>query len=167
VKAAELSWFFVDVYTGSVEHRVWFNVSTGVLGTKEAGITSASITAVSSGWYRVVATFTQAVSSVTMRFASADNTTTSTAASGEGMYFWGAQMEAGSTVTSYIPTTTASVTRAADNIFLTEHLSGPVHDRARLPRRIPAATSKYRDRVVNGERRFIYASAGVQARRFS
>jgi len=38
---------------------------------------------------------------------------------GNGLYVWGAQVEAGSFATSYIPTTTASVTRAADVAQLT------------------------------------------------
>jgi hypothetical protein len=42
------------------------------------------------------------------------------------MYFWGAQFETGGVATSYIPTTTATVTRNADNIFVSGAVSGSI-----------------------------------------
>jgi hypothetical protein len=42
------------------------------------------------------------------------------------IFGWGAQMETGSVATSYIPTTTASVTRNADNISVSGAVSGSI-----------------------------------------
>lgn len=71
---------------------------------------SASIAAVGNGWYRCTVLFTaNATASCNFGFSTNDNVFT-----GDAFYIWGAQLEAGSSASPYIPTTTAQVTRAAD-----------------------------------------------------
>lgn len=88
------------------------NLDTGAV-TNLNGSTTA--TPVGSNWYRVSTTFTytNALNRVHLYPGIRSDATTG------GVYIWGAQLELGSFATSYIPTTSATVTRSADVASIT------------------------------------------------
>lgn len=99
----------------------WFNVATGVVGTVQSGLT-ATISRSKNGFYRctiTAATAANGAAAVIFGTADADNSSSFTGDPTKGIYFFGLQIEAGAFATSYIPTTTTSLTRNADVVQMT------------------------------------------------
>jgi hypothetical protein len=107
MKKAERDWGLIRTRVGGVDKFAWFNLNTGVVGTVESGIT-ASITSVGDGWYRCVVINPNPTASNpnVIGVSNADNVTSYTGDGISGLYLWGAQLELGSTATTYQPIAT-------------------------------------------------------------
>lgn len=95
-----------------------FDLSNGTVGVVNAAHT-AGIEDFGNGWYRCSITYScteTANDFIGIRILETVNTGSSswTADGTSNLYLWGAQVEAGSFPTSYIPTSGSTVTRAAD-----------------------------------------------------
>jgi hypothetical protein len=95
--------------TTSASILVEFNLTTQSI-TSTFG--TGTIKNYGNGWYRVTASTSSSIGNEVVQYSFLND-------SGEYMYFWGAQVEAGTYATSYIPTVAASVTRNADVISKT------------------------------------------------
>lgn len=119
---AGLNWLIIYGFD-SVTPLAWFDVANGVKGTVVAGWTS-EIEPYENGFYRCSVVGTAVAGGyITFGIANADNSRAVTASGTNGLYFWGAQVEAGAFKTSYIANTDftngSSVTRNADAVSMT------------------------------------------------
>ena len=114
------------VRNGTANHGSCFNISTcAVIGTYEGSPTSRA-ESFGDGWCRISMTHTATAASNSFNFYVSDDTDScgvgdETYDDGTNsvvdMYMWGAQIELGSGVSSYIVTTTATSTRNADTLL--------------------------------------------------
>ena len=136
VKAAENnSMVFRPVHLGeaSSTSSITFNLTTGPTATTNNLITGATMQVLPNGWRRcsVTLTLTPAVTYAAFRIHLRDEESGSISYTGDGtsgIYIWGAQVEAGSFPTSYIPTTTSTATR---NASLADLISGAIANNIR------------------------------------
>ena len=96
-----------------------FNLTTGAITNQIPNVTT-SMTDFGNGWWRISVTSTAtATSFMSIGSVNAAGSTTNTASGTNGILVWGAQVEVGTTATSYIPTVASTVTRNADEISKT------------------------------------------------
>lgn len=121
-KAAGHNFIALRLFNGTSQVGLaYYNLSTGATGTVTAG--TASIVSVGNGWYRCVLTATLAASAsctADIQLASADGTNSFAGDGWKSVALWGAQVELGGFVTSYIPTVGSTATRSADVASMTD-----------------------------------------------
>ena len=118
-KADQLNfiYFSFDGAATSSDKRVWFNLSTGQVGTESGGATG-SIESFGNGWYRCIMVFTAdntGVVNTKIAPAETDNNINADRDGSSSVFATAMQLEQGSYPTSYIPTYGATATRSDED----------------------------------------------------
>ena len=159
VKAAERTQAGLLFYggTGSLL-TAYINLSTGAILSQSAGISDLTVTADGS-WWRVSFTATPGTTTAECYVTPAVGGTHSYLGDGaSGIYAWGAQLEAGSTVGVYQITTTATVT-GSTVVYFADWTSvyGSIYPTGTIPTGHPSYTT----RIITAEELLEQRAAGI------
>ena len=107
-KKANRDWVWLALYDGTTSRFAYFNLVTGTIGNVDSGAT-ATITDATNGWYRCTLSMPMTTSVnnyVNTGAAIANGSFSYIGNSTAAIYLWGAQLELGSTATTYQPIST-------------------------------------------------------------
>lgn len=148
----------------------YFNLSTGAVGSVSAGTTALMIP-LAGGWYRCVVIATSSstgAGNTGFGIATGDGVPNYIGDGTSKMYMWGFSIVADSALSSYVKTTSAAVTRAADVALVTN--ASAISDqcwiiRARTPRKISGGRANVLFTIDDGyffnQRLIYYTTAGT------
>jgi len=101
-------------YTGTIYLRAAAPVTVNLILTTNLADPVTVACSVTTAWQRFTVNKTTSPGTTQIALQISD-----TGSGGTSVYLWGAQTEVGAFATSYIPTTTAAVTRTADSVVMT------------------------------------------------
>jgi hypothetical protein len=121
VKKGSTNWCYLllwdSVSNGAYQY---FDIENGVIGNDEtfgSGVTvdNANVEKYPNDWYRITATYNCSITNLIARISQTNGNLDPLSETNATIYIWGFQAESNSNYsTSYIPTTTAAVTRSAE-----------------------------------------------------
>lgn len=116
VKASGKNFAYLSEIQNSFNPAAYFNLTTGAITNISAGVT-ASMIPLSNSWWRISITSTAGAGLYYAVIGSTDSAgiTLNTASDTNGILVYGYQVEVGAYLTTYIPTTSAAVTRNTTN----------------------------------------------------
>lgn len=112
-KAGDAKWLAIEAYDGTSNDETFFNLESGTVGTIGNNMSNPTIKSYGNGWWRcsVVRTIASNATQVRPQFTLAIGDGTISVIDTKYFYLWGAQLELGDTLTDYIATNSAAVTR--------------------------------------------------------